>query len=484
MGRRANCPPLRLRAVLLFGVDMTEARNTINVPIAGSPRFQQDTVLAIGRLKASVMSPDSEPTFAGITLTDLTASKLTGTDADKGLQSISVGNSLSLTGTELNAIQDIRTSASPTFVSLSLTDTDSSLDAGGWFGKPDPISPHSNIYGDLFVGISHADGWGRVRIGSNSAQGFLQWNRYYDGSASQQLDATRPSFVISMSGGGDYFAVQRSPAGSTTLANLLYIDGPTGVVILPYMSSAGFVKNDASGNLSGGNSIEAGDIPDLSDTYQPLNSDLTTLGGLAKTNGNFIVGNGTAWVAESGNTARTSLGLGTGDSPTFTQVTVAPGELNTGFVSNATGVALPMFRWQESGTDKWIIASRPGDSSRLYVSATPSGTGGSAIATGAVIAIEQNGNTGFGINSPQEDIHAADTVRADTAFNLNGTDGVTQAAAAGTVCDVTAIAGGIATAQTQITYATDGTYNFDATSGKVSSITITNGRITAITTAS
>ena len=41
---------------------------------------------------------------------------------------------------------------------------------------------------------------------------------------------------------------------------------------------------------------------------QAYDADLTTLGGLAKTDGNFIVGNGSAWVAESGATARTSLG--------------------------------------------------------------------------------------------------------------------------------------------------------------------------------
>lgn len=57
-------------------------------------------------------------------------------------------------------------------------------------------------------------------------------------------------------------------------------------------------------------------------TYQPLDSDLTTIGGLSKTDGNFIVGNGTAWVAESGDTARTSLGVGTGDTPQFTGVLV------------------------------------------------------------------------------------------------------------------------------------------------------------------
>ena len=38
---------------------------------------------------------------------------------------------------------------------------------------------------------------------------------------------------------------------------------------------------------------------------------LTEISDLAKSDGNFIVGNGSAWVAESGATARTSLGLGT-----------------------------------------------------------------------------------------------------------------------------------------------------------------------------
>ncbi len=71
---------------------------------------------------------------------------------------------------------------------------------------------------------------------------------------------------------------------------------------------------------------------------QAYDADLTALGGLAKTNGNFIVGNGTTWVAESGATARTSLGLGsiatqnsnavsvTGGSVTgITDITVADG---------------------------------------------------------------------------------------------------------------------------------------------------------------
>lgn len=45
---------------------------------------------------------------------------------------------------------------------------------------------------------------------------------------------------------------------------------------------------------------------------QAWDADLDTLAGLAKTDGNFIVGNGSAWVAESGATARASLGLSIG----------------------------------------------------------------------------------------------------------------------------------------------------------------------------
>ena len=56
--------------------------------------------------------------------------------------------------------------------------------------------------------------------------------------------------------------------------------------------------------------------------FQPLDADLTAIGALAKTDGNVIVGDGSTWVAESGATARTSLGLGTGDSPTFTAITI------------------------------------------------------------------------------------------------------------------------------------------------------------------
>jgi hypothetical protein len=53
---------------------------------------------------------------------------------------------------------------------------------------------------------------------------------------------------------------------------------------------------------------------------QAWDAGLDDIAGLAVTDGNVIVADGTNWVAESGDTARTSLGVGSGDSPQFTEV--------------------------------------------------------------------------------------------------------------------------------------------------------------------
>ncbi|MDO8715221.1 MAG: hypothetical protein Q7J73_00155, partial [Dehalococcoidales bacterium] len=53
--------------------------------------------------------------------------------------------------------------------------------------------------------------------------------------------------------------------------------------------------------------------------------DPTLRSGVTAADSLFVVGDGTGWVTESGNTARTSLGLGTGDSPTFTGLTLSSG---------------------------------------------------------------------------------------------------------------------------------------------------------------
>ena len=53
-----------------------------------------------------------------------------------------------------------------------------------------------------------------------------------------------------------------------------------------------------------------------------LDTDLSDLSALTPTDSNIIVGNGTNWITESGDTARVSLGVGSSDSPQFTAVNI------------------------------------------------------------------------------------------------------------------------------------------------------------------
>ena len=72
------------------------------------------------------------------------------------------------------------------------------------------------------------------------------------------------------------------------------------------------IRFEQSGNLSATDVQEA--IEELDAEKQGLNAGLTDIAGLAVTDGNFIVGDGTNWVIESGADARASLGLTIGEN--------------------------------------------------------------------------------------------------------------------------------------------------------------------------
>ena len=79
---------------------------------------------------------------------------------------------------------------------------------------------------------------------------------------------------------------------------------------------------------------------------------LEDIAALTPTNGFFIVGDGANWVTEATATARTSIGLGTGDSPTFT------GGTFTGDVSAVDGSFSGDFA---VNTNKFTVASDTGN---------------------------------------------------------------------------------------------------------------------------
>ena len=84
------------------------------------------------------------------------------------------------------------------------------------------------------------------------------------------------------------------------------------------------VVNPADGSVSGAN------------TFQTYDGDLTTLASMTPSDGVFIVGNGVNWVAESGATARTSLGLGTIVTQDSDDVSISGGSINGVAIGTST----------------------------------------------------------------------------------------------------------------------------------------------------
>lgn len=105
---------------------------------------------------------------------------------------------------------------------------------------------------------------------------------------------------------------------------------------------------------------------------QAYDAGLDDISGLAVTDGNFIVGDGANWVAESGATARTSLGLGT-------LATQSP----TGTPSSSTFLR---------GDNQW--AAPPSVDTSAVLSATAGASTG-AVGTYAYLALAEVGSTTY-----------------------------------------------------------------------------------------
>ena len=145
---------------------------------------------------------------------------------------------------------------------------------------------------------------------------------------------------------------QKIAVSDVTSTELGYLDGVTSAVQTQIDSKqatlTGGATTIASSNLTasralqsnGSGKVEVSDVTTTElgyldgvssaiqtqlDAKQASDADLTAIGALAKTDGNLIVGNGSTWVAESGATARTSLGLGSIATQAANNVSISGG---------------------------------------------------------------------------------------------------------------------------------------------------------------
>ena len=94
----------------------------------------------------------------------------------------------------------------------------------------------------------------------------------------------------------------------------------------------GTISNTEFGHLNGVSS----NIQTQLDAKGASNANLNTIGGLSNSDGNFIVGSGSTWVAEAGSTARSSLGLGTISTQAANSVAISGGTI-TGLGAPSSG---------------------------------------------------------------------------------------------------------------------------------------------------
>lgn len=112
----------------------------------------------------------------------------------------------------------------------------------------------------------------------------------------------------------------------TGITDLAIADGGTGAsTAAGALVNFGLTATAAEINYSHG---VTSNIQTQLNAKQPLAATLTTIAGLSVADNNFVVGNGTTWVVESGAVARTSLGLGSVAVQNSDAVTITGGSIS------------------------------------------------------------------------------------------------------------------------------------------------------------
>lgn len=160
---------------------------------------------------------------------------------------------------------------------------------------------------------------------------------------------------------GDW-AVYRSSTGTATVAGNLTITGSLNATNLPVLSAGNSWTgaNTFLGNLTLGGNTEVGDngltftpagllatktemglLSDTSGGVMGYDAELLAIAGETPSAGAVLVGTGLTWQAQTGATLRTSLGLGTGNSPAFTGLSLSGASTLAGANSVTGTLSLP-----------------------------------------------------------------------------------------------------------------------------------------------
>lgn len=204
------------------------------------------------------------------------------------------------------------------------------------FDEDDEVTAGSFVF--VEEGTTYADsGWvlttnDPITIGGASGTS-LTWSQFSGGgSITAGAGLTKTGNTLDVGGttnritvNADTVDIAATYVGQTSITTLGTVATGTwsATQIGPTFGGTGLTSFSSGDVLyaSGANTWAAA-APGATSGVQPYDADLAAIAALSNADGNFIVGNGSAWVAESGTTVRDSLGLGTGDDPTFNNLSV------------------------------------------------------------------------------------------------------------------------------------------------------------------
>jgi len=265
------------------------------------------------------------------------------------------------------------------------------------------VLTHLNLEGNEIQNVS------LQKLATDPTAGNLKDGMLWSNTASNAVIKYNDNGIVRTflwaSGSGD----GQTLTGGTTAGADLTLQSTThatkGSIIIPEFTAAGFVKNDASGVITGGNTLSASDIPaHASTTYSYGDASKTYFGhvkigdGIAVNTGVISIDTGTG-LTLTGETPNKKVTIDStvvtlSETQTLTNKTLtAPKIANDGFIADANGNELVLFNTTASSVNYLKIAnSAVGNSPSLAVDGSDTNINLNLLAKGTG-TVQVNGDT-------------------------------------------------------------------------------------------